>query len=95
MRLVFLFLPPATRSIPYDTARATSASGNSVEILWKGLRVKERVLTMAADAAALGFLLLLLTLTASCSGRRVAAAQRRSFIVWGRGKSGAAARVLS
>ena len=53
MRLVFLFLPPATRSIPYDTACATSASGNSVEILWKGLRGKERVLTMASDAAAL------------------------------------------
>jgi hypothetical protein len=43
-------------------------------------------------AAALGFLLLL-TLFASGSGRRVAAAQRRSFIV-GRGSRGAAARVF-
>jgi len=84
--LVFLFLPPATRSIPYDTARSTSASGNSVEILWKGrLQGNERVLTMAADAAAL----------------RVPAAaaylvgETEDFYSVGERKSGAAARVLS
>jgi hypothetical protein len=69
----------------------------SAEVLWKGtLQGKGRVLTMAADAAAaLGFRLLrLLTLSASCSGRKCGGGATEFYSV-GERKSGAAARVLS
>jgi hypothetical protein len=93
--LVFLFLPLATRSIPYDTARATSASGNSVEILWKGLRGKERVLTMAADAAALRVPAAAAYLVRLLLAKEAGGGETEDFYSVGERKSGAAARVLS